>query len=104
VVAQDCRNDRWPPALGATRGGIVGQLLREGSRIAAAGLIAGLALALGLVQVLRQSGMLFDVGAVDPVVFTLAPLVVAAAATLASYVPARRALRIDPAVVALRPE
>jgi predicted permease len=103
LVTQRTREIGIRMALGATRGGVVGQLLREGARIAAAGLIAGLVLALGLVQILRQSGMLFDVSAVDPIVFTLAPLVLAIAATLASYVPARRALRIDPAV-ALRPD
>jgi ABC-type antimicrobial peptide transport system permease subunit len=85
-------------ALGATRRAIVELLLREGARIAAAGMIAGLALALALVQVLRRSGLLADVSAVDPVVFTLAPLALIAATALASYIPARRALRIDPAV------
>ena len=90
-------------AVGATRGGIVGQLLRESGRIAVSGLVVGLLFAAGLVQVLRQSGMLFEVSPVDPVAFTAAPLILAAVTMLASYIPARRALRIDPAVV-LRPE
>jgi predicted permease len=103
LVTQRTREIGIRMALGATRRGVVELLLREGARMTAAGVIAGLALALGLVQILRQSGMLFDVSAVDPIVFTLAPLVLAIAATLASYVPARRALQIDPAV-ALRPD
>lgn len=90
-------------ALGATRGGVVGQLLKEGAVTAACGIAAGLVLAVGLVQVLRQSGMLYDVDLVDPVAFAVAPLVLALTTTAASYLPARRALRIDPAS-ALRPE
>jgi predicted permease len=90
-------------ALGATRPGIVSQLLREGSRTAAAGMLAGLVIAIGLVGILRSSGMLFDVDIFDPLVFGGAALVLAAATAAASYLPARRALRVDPAV-ALRPE
>ena len=90
-------------ALGATRGGVVGQLLKEGAVTALCGIGAGLGLAVALVQVLRQSGMLYRVGLLDPVVLTVAPLLVALATIAASYIPARRALRIDPAV-ALRPE
>jgi putative ABC transport system permease protein len=90
-------------ALGATRGGVLGQLLKEGSVTAAFGITAGLGLGVALVQVLRQSGLLYEVGLVDPVVFAIAPLVLAVATMTASYLPARRALRIDPAV-ALRPE
>jgi ABC-type antimicrobial peptide transport system permease subunit len=53
--------------------------------------------------VLRRSGLLYEVGLVDPVVFVAAPLVLAIATVAASYIPARRALRIDPSA-ALRPE
>jgi hypothetical protein len=90
-------------ALGATRTGIVAELLREGTRTAAAGMLAGLVIAIGLVGILRSSGMLLDVDIVDPLVFGGAALVLAAATAAASYLPARRALRVDPAV-ALRPE
>jgi putative ABC transport system permease protein len=103
LVSQRTRELGIRIALGARRGGVIGQLLRESAAIAVAGMGAGLALALALVQVLRQSGMLYEVGAVDPLVFTLAPLVLVIATAAASYIPARRALRIDPAV-ALKPE
>jgi putative ABC transport system permease protein len=90
-------------ALGATRSDVVGQLVKEGSITSAAGIVVGLALALALVQLLRQSGMLYQVSALDPAVFALAPLTLILATVAASYIPARRALRIDPSA-ALRPE
>jgi predicted permease len=103
LVSQRTREIGVRLALGATRHGVAGQLLKEGAATAGIGVLAGLALAVALVQVLRQSGMLYEVEAVDPVVFAVAPLLLIVAATAASYVPARRALRVDPAV-ALRPE
>lgn len=103
LVARRTREIGIRIALGATHRGIIGQLLRESVRIAVAGLVSGLLLAAGLVQLLRQSGMLFEVGPIDPLAFTAAPLILAAVTMLASYVPARRALSIDTAV-ALRPE
>jgi ABC-type lipoprotein release transport system permease subunit len=63
----------------------------------------GMMLAVGLIQVLRRSEMLYQVDALDPLVFTVAPLVLASATAAASYIPARRALRVDP-TVALRSE
>jgi predicted permease len=90
-------------ALGGTRANVLGQLLREGSWMAIAGLFAGTLLAVGLIQVLRRSEMLYQVETIDPLVFILAPLVLASATAAASYIPARRAIRVDPTVV-LRPE
>jgi putative ABC transport system permease protein len=78
-------------------------LVKEGTWIAAAGVVAGAVLAVGLVQLLRQSELLYDVRAVDPLVFSVAPLLLAAATAAASYLPARRALSVDP-TVALKPE
>jgi ABC-type lipoprotein release transport system permease subunit len=49
------------------------------------------------------SGMLYQVGALDPVAFTIAPLVLSAAALLATWLPARRATQVDP-MTALRTE
>ncbi len=69
--------------------------------LALAGALAGLAGALVLTRFL--SSILWGVKPTDPAVFLLVPLVLAAVALLASFLPARRASRIDPAV-ALRTE
>jgi putative ABC transport system permease protein len=103
LVTQRTRELGIRLALGATRSDVVGQLVKEGSITSAAGIVVGLALALALVQLLRQSGMLYQVSALDPAVFALAPLTLILATVAASYIPARRALRIDPSA-ALRPE
>jgi predicted permease len=103
LVAQRSREFAIRTALGASRGGMLAQLLRESAAVAAAGMGAGLVLAVALVQLLRQSEMLYQVGAVDPLVFTTASLLLGLAVTAASYVPARTALRSD-AAAALRPE
>ncbi len=98
LVARRTREVGIRLALGATRGEIVAQLLRESARVNVAGLLAGAVLAFGVVQVLRASGILSQVSATDPVVLTLAPLVLATTTAVASYIPARRAMRIDPAL------
>jgi predicted permease len=103
LVSQRTREIGIRVALGATRLRVIGQLVQEGTLIAGAGLVVGALIAVGLVQLLRQSGLLDEMGTIDPLVFTLAPLVLAATTAAASYLPARRALRVDP-VVALRPE
>jgi len=103
LVAQRTRELGIRIALGATRGRVIRQLLREGARVAATGVVAGILLALGLIQVLRQSEMLYKVNPFDPVILSAASLLLVAAVAAASYVPTRRAVRIDPAV-ALRPE
>jgi len=103
LVTQRRREIGIRMALGGTRRQILGALLREGSWMATTGLIVGITLAMGLIQVLRQSEMLYQVDTVDPLVFALAPLLLVSATAAASYIPARRAIRMDP-TVALRPE
>jgi predicted permease len=103
LVTQRRREIGIRMALGGTRAHILGQLLREGSLMATAGLIAGTVLAMGLIQVLRQSEMLYRVDTLDPLVLIVAPLVLASATAAASYIPVRRAIRMDPTVV-LRPD
>jgi ABC-type antimicrobial peptide transport system permease subunit len=65
------------------------------------GLASGLALAPGLTRYLQ--GLLFEVSPFDPMTFFTVALTLAAIAALASYLPVRRATRVDP-VVALRTE
>jgi putative ABC transport system permease protein len=97
MVAQRTREMGIRIALGATRREVIRQLLGESVPMTATALLAGAALGLGLIQVLRASGMLFEVSSTDPFVFTIAPLVLAAATAAASYIPVRRAVGIDPA-------
>lgn len=82
-------------ALGATPGTVVRLVLRDGLRLAVAGSVIGAAVALAAMRVLRS--MLYAVSATDPVTFVAVVLLITAIALVASYVPARRALRIDPA-------
>ena len=88
-------------ALGARPPAVVRLVVGQAMTLALAGALAGLAGALVLTRFL--SSILWGVKPTDPAVFLLVPLVLAAVALLASFLPARRASRIDPAV-ALRTE
>jgi len=88
-------------ALGAQRRDVVGMLMRQGLTMTAAGTAIGVAGALALTRVI--AGLLFGIGTVDPITFTVIPLLLAAVALAACYIPARRAMRVDP-VRALRSE
>ena len=88
-------------ALGAQTGDVLGRVLAQGMWPVALGGLAGVAGAVGMTRALRS--MLFGVTPLDPVSFALAPTMLAAVALLACYLPARRALRIDP-IAALREE
>jgi ABC-type antimicrobial peptide transport system permease subunit len=80
---------------------VLGLVVKQGVMLAALGVVLGAVLAAGAVRLLR--GMLFGVSPTDPVVFgSIATLLVLVAA-LATYLPARRAARVDP-VDALRAE
>ena len=88
-------------ALGAGRGAVQRLVLSRGLRLAALGLVAGIG---GAVLVARWIGtLLFEVRARDPLTIATAVAVVAAIALLASYLPARRAAKVDP-LIALRGE
>jgi ABC-type antimicrobial peptide transport system permease subunit len=82
-------------ALGADHRDVVAGVLRHGIGLAALGLIIGLGLAVFAVRVLES--FLFEMTAFDPGLFGIAAAVLAATAALASFVPARRATRVDPA-------
>ena len=88
-------------ALGAQRADVLRLILGQGSRLIAAGLVAGLAGALLLTRFLGS--MLFDVGRHDPLTFAAIAALLAAVALLACLVPAFRATRVDP-LIALRSE
>jgi len=88
-------------ALGASRGTILRMVLRETLVLTFAGLAVGLPCALAGSRLLRN--MLFGVSAGDPATLAIVAITLAAVAALAGYVPARRAMLVDP-MVALRHE
>jgi putative ABC transport system permease protein len=96
-VAQRNREMGIRIALGAQRGSILRMVVREGAFLALAGTGAGLVASFFAVRLIR--GQLFGTGATDPATFITVPLMMIAVALLASYIPARRATRVDPIVV-----
>jgi ABC-type antimicrobial peptide transport system permease subunit len=100
-VARRTREIGIRMALGAQAGAVLRMIMREGSIMLFSGLIIGLLLAIVTAKIL--SGVLYGVSALDPIAFAVAPLVMTTAALIATWLPARRATRIDP-VQALRSE
>jgi putative ABC transport system permease protein len=88
-------------ALGAARGHVLRMVVGEGLKIGAAGLVLGVAASLALTRLM--SGLLFGVSERDPLTFVALPLALLAVAAAAAWIPARRALQVDP-MVALRTE
>jgi predicted permease len=88
-------------ALGATAADVRGLVLGEGLRLAALGAVIGLAVAAAATRGLRA--LLFEVQPLDPTALLAAALLLVGASTLASYLPARRATRVDP-IALLRTE
>jgi putative ABC transport system permease protein len=80
-------------AMGADQGRLLGMFLGRGLRLAGIGIAAGLAGGIALGQAVASQ--LYEISALDPQVFVLVPLTMLAVTLLASYVPARRASRID---------
>jgi ABC-type antimicrobial peptide transport system permease subunit len=101
LVAQGAHDIGVRMALGAERASILRMIMRQGLELTIAGSIAGLAGALVLTRVMAS--LLFGVSTTDIVTFATIPLLLILTAMIASYVPARRATRVDP-VVALRDE
>ena len=101
LVAQGAHDIGVRMALGAERSRILRMVLRQGLELTAAGSVIGLTAAALLTRVMAS--LLFGVSTTDAVTFAAVPLVLMATATIASYVPAMRATRVDP-VVALRDE
>lgn len=101
VVSRRTREIAIRLALGATPRGVLWMIVGEGLALTMAGLVAGLAIALGAARVL--SSLLFGVSPTDPIVFGGAIAVLGVAALAASYIPARRATKLTP-TAALRSE
>ena len=98
-VAQRTREIGIRTALGAHSGAIARSVIGHGMALACGGLILGGVAALALTRLL--AGFLFGVTAMDPVTFVGAALLLLTVATVACYLPARRAARLDP-LTALR--
>jgi putative ABC transport system permease protein len=100
-VAQRAREIGIRMALGAQRGDVLRLVLAQGGKISLAGIAIGSAASAGLTWLMAK--LLYSVSAVDPATFTAVAFVLAAITMVASYIPARRALRVDP-LVTLRNE
>jgi ABC-type antimicrobial peptide transport system permease subunit len=100
-VARRTREIGIRMALGAQPGMVLRLILREGSVMLLSGIALGLLLAAAAGKIL--SGILYQVSALDPIAFTAAPMLLAAAALVATWLPARRAAALNP-VEALRYE
>ncbi|MEY2555855.1 MAG: hypothetical protein QOF93_999 [Verrucomicrobiota bacterium] len=98
-VARRTREIGIRMALGAQTGAVLRMIMGEGFVMLASGLVLGLLFAIATSRIL--SGILYEVGSLDPVAFTVAPLVLAIAALIATWLPARRATQVDP-IQALR--
>jgi len=100
-VTQQTREIGIRMAMGAQTGRVLGLVVKQGMRLAIVGLVLGLAVGLAAMRAL--SSLLFGVSAHDPFIFGGVTLILATAAILACYFPARRAARVDP-LIALRYE
>jgi predicted permease len=99
TVAQRTREIGVRMAMGAQRADVLWMVLSRGLRLTAVGIAIGLALSAASTRMLRS--LLYGMSPLDPVAFAAAALGWTAVAMLASYLPARRAMRVDP-VAALR--
>jgi predicted permease len=88
-------------ALGAPQRELSGMFVRQALGLAAAGVGLGLVASLGLTHLMKS--LLFGISPLDPLTYTVVPIVLAAATALASYLPARRATAVNP-VEALKAE
>jgi putative ABC transport system permease protein len=101
MVTQRSRELGLRIALGADTRAVLGLVLGKGARLALLGVAIGLAASLAVTRVMAT--MLFHVSATDPITFAAISLLLIGVALVASYLPARRATKVDP-IVALRAE
>ena len=99
LVAQRTQEIGIRMALGADRVDVVRLVLQNGMKLAALGIGAGMVAALALTRLMTE--MLYGVSPTDPLTFLAIPVLLLAVALSACYIPARRAMRVDP-VIALR--
>jgi putative ABC transport system permease protein len=88
-------------ALGAQRGDVLGMVTKLGLKLTCIGVGVGILLAFGVTQLIAR--FLFGVKPTDPLTYAAVALVLGAVAMLACFIPAQRAVRVDP-MVALRYE
>ena len=93
-VARRTREIGIRMALGAQAGTVLRMIMRESAVMLISGVAIGLLLAVATAKIV--SGILYEVGALDPIAFTVAPLVLTAAALIATWLPARRATKVNP--------
>jgi ABC-type antimicrobial peptide transport system permease subunit len=99
MVGQRSREIGIRMALGAQRDDILRMFLRKGVTLAGVGIVAGVVVSASTASLMAS--LLYGVRPHDPAVFLIVPLLLFAAAVLASYLPARRATKVDP-MIALR--
>src|SRR5262245_48766483 len=100
-VAERTREIGIRVALGAQRRDVLGLIVKRGMALVLAGAMTGLGGAIAVTRLM--AGLLYEVGATDPLTFSAVAGVLAVAGLLACYLPARRATKVDP-IVALRVE
>jgi ABC-type antimicrobial peptide transport system permease subunit len=101
TVTQRIREIGIRIALGASARNVASLVLRQGLLLALAGVVIGGAAAFALTRWMKS--LIFGVSATDPVTFSAVAMLLVAIALIASYVPARRAVKVDP-MLSLRAE
>ena len=100
-VSQRTREIGVRMALGARAVDVLKLMLKQGGQLILLGVVVGSVVGLGLTRFMER--LLFEIEATDPVTYVTMPLLLAAVALLANYIPARRATKVNP-IVALRCE